>query len=274
MTNKINAKKIAFCGATIIIVLGLGLYTNMIKLPITGSISIIDYTSDVASYEGVIKASDNVFVGKVKKQVGTKSTYADSPDTQFAVEVIDNLKGELRGTVVVSQAGGYRYGMINRIADGIKCAPDDPTGEDNNGLMREGETYLFVTSYGKKEDSYFAHSFPHSTKLLSRDKNMSVTALKSLYGNDERFTNLQEAYRNVSADENNKNDPAYNDAKWTVIKQSIDNCDVTMVEQKQDMTVNVLLRNGHGLTATEPQTDSITILAHAAESKCGKIMIE
>ena len=89
--------------------------------------------------EQVVGFSDNVFLGKVIKQVGTKSLSV-YPETQFEVEVMDNIKGELKGTVKVNQAGGFEGDELFLM-------------EDDKQLI-EGNTYLFATRYLKEENWY------------------------------------------------------------------------------------------------------------------------
>ena len=48
---------------------------------------------DIYNPRAVVGFSDNVFVGKVIKQVGTKSLNG-YPETQFEVEALDTIKGE------------------------------------------------------------------------------------------------------------------------------------------------------------------------------------
>jgi len=192
MTKKINVKKIAIGGVAIISVFGMGLYTNTIKLPITYEMQ-SQWTEDMATYEGTMVAADNVFVGKVIKQVGTQSLYED-PGTLFEVEIISNVKGDLQGTTIVCQRGGYKNGVLYRSTDDITIISDGPVKEKDNGLMKEGETYLFVTRYSPKENNYFVLASPKGTEILSKDKNLDKAALKSLYEKDERYIKLKEAY--------------------------------------------------------------------------------
>ncbi|MBT2691317.1 hypothetical protein J7I93_24585 [Bacillus sp. ISL-47] len=97
----------------------------------------IDYVIDTSNPKAVLGFSDNVFLGKVIKQVGTKSlsTY---PETQFEVKVIDNIKGELKGIVKVNQAGGDEGENLFLM--------------ENDKLLIEGYTYLFATRYLKEEN--------------------------------------------------------------------------------------------------------------------------
>lgn len=94
---------------------------------------------DINNPREVVGFSDNVFLGKVIKQVGTKSLNA-YPETQFDVEVLDNIKGELNGTIKVNQQGGYDGEYLFLMED--------------DKLLLEGQTYLFATRYLKEENWY------------------------------------------------------------------------------------------------------------------------
>lgn len=94
---------------------------------------------DIYNPREVVGFSDNVFLGKVIKQVGTKSLNG-YPETQFEVEVLDNIKGELKGTIKVNQQGGYDGEYLILMED--------------DKLLVEGQTYLFATRYLKEENWY------------------------------------------------------------------------------------------------------------------------
>ena len=209
MTKKNNVKNIAIGSVAIIATFGMGLYTNTIKLPITNE-TYPQWTEDISSYEGTMRVADNVFVGKVTKQVGTRARY-ENPETQFEVEVIDNIKGNLQGTTIVSQEGGYKNGVLYRSSGDITVASDGSVKDKENGLMKEGETYLFVTMYSKMGNWYDILDHPYGTKLLSKDKNLDKSAIKTLYEKDERFINLKQAYDNkTSVDASAKKDNVEN----------------------------------------------------------------
>ena len=106
--------------------------------PVINTIS-ADFVIDTSDPRQVVGFSDNVFLGKVIKQVGTKSLSV-YPETQFEVEVMDNIKGELKGTVKVNQAGGFEGDELFLM-------------EDDKQLI-EGNTYLFATRYLKEENWY------------------------------------------------------------------------------------------------------------------------
>lgn len=94
-----------------------------------------DYAIDVSEPRKVVGFADNVFVGKVIKQVGARNNYY--PETQFEVEVLNIIKGEINGLIRVNQAGGYEKDYLF-LMEGDK-------------LIEEGKTYLFATRYLKEE---------------------------------------------------------------------------------------------------------------------------
>ena len=91
------------------------------------------YSFNVTDDRELVGIAHNVFVGKVIAQTGT--TTDPYLQTQFSVEVLENIKGNLTGTVTVNQKGGYeniegkQYLIITK---------DDK-------LLEPDETYLFVT---------------------------------------------------------------------------------------------------------------------------------
>ena len=64
------------------------------------------------------------------------------PRTQFSVEILNSIKGDLGGTVTVSQSGGY-----DRFEGRGVRVEGDP-------LLQPGQQRLFVTSYDAQEDWY------------------------------------------------------------------------------------------------------------------------
>ncbi|MDQ0888785.1 hypothetical protein QFZ81_003873 [Paenibacillus sp. V4I9] len=92
---------------------------------------------DVTDTRRLVGWADNVFVGKVIKQDGTKSLDS-TPETQFKVEVSDNVKGKFNRTVIVNQQGGFKRNELILI--------------ENDQLLHEGQSYLFVTKHLKEEN--------------------------------------------------------------------------------------------------------------------------
>ncbi|WP_078410727.1 hypothetical protein [Priestia abyssalis] len=93
--------------------------------------------ADTSNIRELVGISDNVFIGKVTEQVGTKSIRA-RPETQFKVEVLNNIKGDLHETVKVNQQGGYEWNKIILI--------------EGDKLLEKGKTYLFATRYLESEN--------------------------------------------------------------------------------------------------------------------------
>lgn len=147
------------------------------------------YVADFAQDSILMGASHNVFVGRVIKQSGEKALGA-SPETQFKVEVISNIKGDLKGTVTVNQFGGYKNGKLVTVEDETNGTNSDPY------LLQPGATYLFATRYHEQEDWYTLNSFPTARKLLSINANANIADLKTLAQNDERVKALTAAYPN------------------------------------------------------------------------------
>jgi hypothetical protein len=193
MTKKI-IKKLAIGGLfslLVVIAIGIGLHTNIIKLPIERQIyplNIADFSNDKI----LMGASHNVFVGKVVKLSGNKERDI-GPETQFEVEVVLNIKGDLSGTVIVDQQGGYVDGILYLVHGGDVIAPDS---DGSDPLLLPGSTYLFTSRYNEEENWYTIISHPNARKVISEDKNLDIAKLKILAENDEKVKKLIEAYKN------------------------------------------------------------------------------
>ncbi|MFT9596959.1 hypothetical protein [Mesobacillus sp.] len=85
---------------------------------------------DVTDPQRLVGWADNVFVGKVVNMSGTSDEYG-MLETQFKVEVAENIKGELQGEVTVNQQGGYEGKNLILV--------------ENDQLLKEGESYLFIS---------------------------------------------------------------------------------------------------------------------------------
>jgi hypothetical protein len=117
------------------------------------------YNFNVADERLLVGSADNVFVGRVVEVKDNLSTSGPSEDpplaqSQFAVEVLENIKGQLVGTVTINQGGGY----VEYHAD--RDYPEDGVhkGErvrqliliDKDPLLEPGQQYMFVTAYDQK----------------------------------------------------------------------------------------------------------------------------
>lgn len=108
---------------------------------------------DSSDERKLVGFADNVFVGRIEDKVGNEPMKgvvredADSPEgpppsipeTQFSVEVLDNVKGSLQGRVTVSQSGGD---VPSR---------DAPVTIEHDPILRPGQTVLFATRFDEDE---------------------------------------------------------------------------------------------------------------------------
>src|SRR4051812_39981775 len=191
-----NSSKIVALGSIIaIFAFGVALHHNIIKLPIqrfSDPQDIVDFNKDNL----LMGATHNVFVGKVIAQVGIKTRGA-GPETQFAVSVVNNIKGSLAGTVKVDQFGGYENGVLYVMDSDSEGVPNSTeTQGHGDQLLVPGETYLFAARYNAIENWYTIVSHPNARKVISNDKNLSISQLALLAQKDPRVLQLQQAYKN------------------------------------------------------------------------------
>ena len=109
------------------------------------TVACVDWAFDVSDKRKVVGFHDYVFVGEVKKVVGTGYSDVDfsdglkmfsQPYTQYEVRVIENLKGELktdRDIPLTKHDGAYLFGKRVSMMEG-----------DN--LPDVGECYIFICS--------------------------------------------------------------------------------------------------------------------------------
>lgn len=95
------------------------------------------YAVDVMNDQKLVGWANNVFVGKVISQTGTKKL-GSMPETQFSVEVLSSIKGNLTGTITVNQQGGKEDNELILF--------------ENDKMLEVGKTYLFITRLNKEED--------------------------------------------------------------------------------------------------------------------------
>ncbi len=205
MTKVFNLKYLII-SAVLISVFGIGLYLNVIKLPITKTMLPM-YITDFSNNRNLIGASHNVFVGKVIKQSGNKALGA-SPETQFDVEVILNIKGNLKGRVTVNQFGGYKNGILYLMREGDVVSPTDNSNVNTDKLLKQGETYLFATRYNSEEDWYTVIPHQNGRELISNDNNLIKSQLQKISETNKKVIAFKKAYKNeilLEADIKNNN---------------------------------------------------------------------
>jgi hypothetical protein len=115
---------------------------------------IVEHTFSGSDDSDLVGFSDNVFVGRVKKRVGSTGAKPGGPmaSTRFSVETLENVKGKVGGTVTVSQQGAYdpERGCATLMED-------DPLLEPGQEIMfftrrdeGRGWHHIFSAGYGDR----------------------------------------------------------------------------------------------------------------------------
>lgn len=190
MTNIFTLRNVVIVSILLMSVLAVEIYTASVNQPTISSIH-LQYTADFSDDRILVGGAHNVFVGKVIKQVGNEE-YSGTPSTQFDVEVIKNIKGDLNGTVVVDQLGGYKDGVLYLVNNDI-VAPNDIKG--GTPLLTTSSTYLFTTRYNERKNQYTLITHPNGMKLISADSGLEKVQLEELILRDEKVIALEEAYK-------------------------------------------------------------------------------
>jgi ribosomal protein L7/L12 len=131
---------------------------------------VTSFAFDVSDDRKLVGHADDVFVGLVLRRAGeeglpTSDLGMEMAQTQFAVEVLENIKGELSGAVTVNQLGGYEVYPANRDYPEHGVEKGELVREiilvDDNPLLEPGSQYLFVTNpnLGKEWHQIVAQGF-------------------------------------------------------------------------------------------------------------------
>ena len=142
------------------------------------------YVFDVSDKRKLVGAASNVFVGRVIGKTGEKGVggfdpegpsepVPDSPRTQFEVVVTENIKGDLKGPVTVSQEGGYAEYAANKDYPKAGLKKGERVRElmlfEGDPLLRPGQEVLLVTNHDEENDWYQVVGQPYGTVRLSAD---------------------------------------------------------------------------------------------------------
>jgi hypothetical protein len=111
------------------------------------------YMFDPTDKRELVGYSRNVFVGRVLRQTGNLSQKASDgettiPESQFAVEVLENIKGRLRGTVTVSQFGGP-VDVVVELEGNRRAKRREFELFAGDPLLKPGEVVLLATDYNR-----------------------------------------------------------------------------------------------------------------------------
>lgn len=112
---------------------------------------------DLFDQKKLAGASDAIFVGSVIEQIGDESRLEALPETQFRVQVIQTLKGEVPGEVTVSQQGG-----LDRETGKTVLLEGDP-------IVLVGKSYIFSTGFDSSRGWYTATPMTGHVELSDSD---------------------------------------------------------------------------------------------------------
>jgi len=193
MTNQ--TKSISVFGAGIFV--GVSLFVafphGFLGAHTSSQIQVIDpeYATDFSDDRVLMGASHAVFVGKVIAQTNNKQR-GIGPETQYQVEIIDDIKGDLQGIITVDQLGGYEGDTLYVVKnDNINSSLNQGGGY----LLQPGSTYILATRYNSQENWYTLNPYPTASKLISNNSIFTNAQLKVMAENDSRFQALQIAYQ-------------------------------------------------------------------------------
>lgn len=160
----------------------------------TLSVTHAQYENDFSDDKILMGGFHNVFVGKVMTQTGTHYRLPDMNaglETQNSVHIIENIKGELTGDVIVAQAGGIDNGKIIAMEGDVEAMTRDGSVSP---LLQPGSTYILATRGDGTEGYYMLGSNQYAKKLISSNTNENDAALATLADNNPRMKSLKSAY--------------------------------------------------------------------------------
>ena len=121
------------------------------------------YAFDARDERRLVGYATNVFIGRVAGEAGNEGAPLSGPgekvlpQTQFSVEVLENVKGALGGTVTVNQTGGYTE-------EGRKARVE------GSSLLEPGREYLFATGYDEEKGWYTVVAQPFGAVLIEGEE--------------------------------------------------------------------------------------------------------
>lgn len=154
-----------------------------------------EFVVDPKNTEELIGFSDHVFVGKVVKWLGNKQPEEGDfsiPYNDYEVEVLENLKGELKDKAIVHKMGGYNEKNVLIL-----------TGETDkkDKLPEVGKTYIFIA--GADEDGKLLVDNAYSQievkeKMTDSGTKKEIQKYKKAVRNQIPYKREQSAFKNVN----------------------------------------------------------------------------
>lgn len=153
-----------------------------------------EYEADFSNPKLLVGGAFNVFAGKVIAETG-KENLGRKPSTQFSVAVLHNIKGDLTGTVTITQDGRITDDMV-LISDGDMIHPGGkyPDAEYGGYFLQPGSTYLFVTRGPNESGWHRMSSFPKANSLISDNVGLSEQEQLTVIQDNQRVKLLEVTY--------------------------------------------------------------------------------
>jgi hypothetical protein len=152
------------------------------------------YVDNFSDNRVLAGSADNIFVGKVIRQMGNKSNRPwRGAEGQFETKVIMNIKGNLEGSVIVDQIGGYKDGKF--YMQGLDFAVGNMSKPEDY-VLNPGSTYLFASRQDDQENWQIVSIPGLSWQIISSDSDISEVQLLQIIKSSDSVLALKEAYIN------------------------------------------------------------------------------
>lgn len=156
------------------------------------------YAVNPENTEELVGFHDNVFVGKVVKWLGNKQPKEGEfsiPYNEYEVEVLDNLKGELKDKVVIQKMGGYNEKNVLVLMG----------EEDKKDRLPElGKSYIFIAGIDEEGKLIIDGSYSQievKEKMADSRTKKEIQKYKKAVRNQIPYKREQSASKNVKVRE-------------------------------------------------------------------------
>lgn len=166
-------------GTIIIFTLAIAFHANYIHLPISQNTDAI-WGVDFSDNRILVGSSHNVFAAKIVKKTGQRMIDG-FPVSTYSVQIISNIKGELKENVSIDQVGGYENGILQLF--------------ENGPLLKPGSTYILATRT-QSDGTYFLQAYLAGNVKISDNSSLNTSELISLVQNNQKYIDFTEAYKN------------------------------------------------------------------------------
>jgi len=181
MLSQIKTKKSILFLMSIVMLTGFAVFGSYNYIFSSDDIAYVKgtFATDLRDDRKLAGIANNIFIGKVISEVGDKKLDV-IPETQFNVQVIENIKGSLNEDITVNQLGGKEDKKIVLV--------------ENDKMIEPGKVYLFATRYNEAENwhtlipTYGDIALDNDTK-----KKESVEKYKKAYKEQVEFSPKQSA---------------------------------------------------------------------------------